>query len=392
MAEEPPKRVFITGGTTEGGSSSSSSEGGQLDPGIDSRQDQAILVVNGQEYRDWQTIMVRRAIAEQPPFIYRFTCSEATPIAKNFRTLQIKPSDVCKVYLGGELAITGNVMSRQVYYDKARHYIEIMGGTTTEVLASASPVTKTMEMKDVTFEQICRQCLKPFGIPLKIVGQLSQIKFSRVSFSHGLSVFDHLDLYGRAVNARFTSDSQGSFVVLAPGSSTSDGDTLTEGIDILVGRELIYNPSMATSTPQAGQGPGSDKKSGPEVSHKPFFSQEMQNFSDTYMPFTIPFELPTSDNQMLQGRGQTERDMNALDQITVFATVNGWKNRSGRLWDRDKKVRVNSPMLMMDGSIELKTKSVTFTQDVATGTRTTLELCNENALTGQTPQATNPNG
>ena len=40
---------------------------------------------------------------------------------------------------------------------------------------------------------------------------------------------------------------------------------------------------------------------------------------------------------------------------------------------------MTSPMLIMQGE-KLRAKSVTFTQDNSTGTRTTLELCNENAF------------
>ena len=40
---------------------------------------------------------------------------------------------------------------------------------------------------------------------------------------------------------------------------------------------------------------------------------------------------------------------------------------------------VTSPMLIMNNE-KLRAKSVTFTQDNTTGTRTTLELCNENAF------------
>jgi hypothetical protein len=43
-------------------------------------------------------------------------------------------------------------------------------------------------------------------------------------------------------------------------------------------------------------------------------------------------------------------------------------------------------MLVLKGNEELKTKSVTFEQDNQGGTRTTLELCNAEALAGFKPQ------
>jgi prophage tail gpP-like protein len=346
--------------------------------------EQATLIINGTEYRDWETVLVRHALMEQPPYRFRFTCSEGMPLAKNWGVLQIKPGDECTILLAGQLAFTGKVSTRQVYYDKGRHYIEIQGGTFQLDLSGASPVTKTMEMKKVTFNQIAMQLLAPFGIPFKVEGgSIPQIKFDRVSLSHGLSVFDHLDLYSRAVGAQFTSDEQGSFV--AHMGPTGGGDALVEGQNILIGREIIYDPSMATSVPTASQQTGGDQKWGAQVASVPFMTQDMQSLAKSYMPFVIPSELPTSDNQHLQQRGKTERDWMANDQITVFCTVYGWLQSSGQLWHRGDIYHVTSPMLIMD--MGLKAKSVTFTQDNNEGTRTTLELCNENALTGMTPQA-----
>lgn len=382
---DPPKRIEITGGTTEPAPQLPLQQPAQQVSYISKKQSEiAVLTVNGMEFRDWETISVHLAQREHPPYRYRFTCSEAMPISKNFGLLQIKPGDFCTVTLAGQLAVTGKVTTRQVYYDKQRHHIEIQGATITLDTSGASPVTKTMEMKDVTFEQIARQLLKPLNIPFKVEGgQLSQMKFPRVSLHHGMSIFDHLDMYSRAVGASFTSDPQGSFVALAgPGS---DSDTVIEGKNILVGREIIYNSSMASAAPALGQQTGNDKKWGADVSHIPFQTQAMQQLGKTMMPFVLPSELPTAEKDQLKGRAGTERDWQAEDMITVFATVYGWLRPSGGLWKCNQMVHVTSPMLIMD--MDLKAKSVTFTQDNNEGTRTTLELCNPKALGGDVPQA-----
>jgi len=349
--------------------------------------EQAMLLVNGQEFRDWETVWVRHAEREQPPYRFRFTCSEVMPIAKNWGVLQVKPGDTCEVYLAGIKAIKGKVSTRQVYYDKRRHYIEIQGATFTLDLSGSSPINKTMEHKNVTFEQLARSLLKPYNIPFKVEGgQLSQLKFPRVSLMHGVSVFDHLDLYSRAVGASFTSDAEGSFVALAgPGGGS---DSVVEGENILIGREIIYNASMESSLPAMGQQTGNDDKHGADVTHKPFSQEQMQQLGKSFMPFVIPSELPTADVNHLKGRAQTEGGWLAEDQITVFATVYGWLRPSGGLWDRNQTVHVKSPMLIMDQ--DLQAKSVTFTQDSSEGTRTTLELCNKNALKGMMPALKNP--
>jgi len=345
--------------------------------------EQAVLTINGQDFRDWETVMVRHAARESPPYRFRFTCSEAVPMSKNWGVLQIRPGDSCTITLAGQLAFTGRVSTRQVYYDKQRHYVEIQGASVTEI-ASASPVTKTMEMKDVNFSQIAQQLLKPFGMQLiNEGGQPPQLKFPRVSLMHGLSVFDHLDLYSRAVGASFTSNPQGQFVALWGPSGGSD--TVIEGRDILIGREIIYNQSMESTAPQASQQTGNDQKWGAKVASVPFLSKQMLNLANTYQPFTMLSELPTAEKDHMQGRSDTEHNMMKEDQITVFATVYGWLRPSGGLWQRNQTVHVTSPMLIMDD--DLTAKSVTFTQDNQEGTRTTLELCNPLGMGGDIPQA-----
>src|SRR5215831_9350577 len=102
-------------------------------------EEQALLVVNGSEFRDWETVMVRHAIREQPPFRFRFTCSEGLPLANNWFAMQIKPGDECQVYLAGKKAISAKVTTRQVYYDKSRHFVEMQGATYSTDLTGSAP-------------------------------------------------------------------------------------------------------------------------------------------------------------------------------------------------------------------------------------------------------------
>jgi prophage tail gpP-like protein len=346
--------------------------------------EQATLIINGQDFIDWETVLVRHAARESPAYRFRFTCSEAAPIAQNWGKMQIRPGDDCQIKLAGEAAFTGKVSTRQVYYDKSRHYVEIQGASPDLALTAASPVTKTMEMKNVDFSQIARQLLQPFGMQMVVEGgTLPTLKFPRVSLTHGLSVFDHLDLYSRAIGAAFTSNPQGQFVALMGPSGGSD--TVIEGQNILVGREIIYNPSMESIAPTAGQGTANDQKWGPAVASSPFVIKQMLNLANSYQPFTLLSELPTSDNNHLNGRVGTEHNMMKEDRVTVFATVYGWLRPSGGLWQRNQTVHVKSPMLIMDD--DLTAKSVTFTQDNNEGTRTTLELCNPLAFAGGVPEA-----
>jgi prophage tail gpP-like protein len=348
----------------------------------------AVLTVNGMDFRDWESVSVKHAMRDRPPYLCRFTCSEGLPIAGNLTKMQIKPGMDCTVTLAGILAFTGKVMTRQVYYDATRHHIEIQAGTFDE-LNTASVISKTMEWKDKTFQQIGNDILKNFNLQMKFEGgSPPDQKFPRASAMHGEAVQDFLDRLARSLKTeagtsiKFTSNPNGEYVVVVgPGDGS---DSVTEGKDIIIGREIIYNPAMATYHPAIAQGPSSDKKFGAPNYSGPFNQQAMQSFAGFMPPGTIVSEIPTSDKQVVGNRASTETKWLGEDQITVNATVYGWIRPSGGLWQRNQKVRVYSPMLMMHGD-ELEAKSVVFTQDNKTGTRTTLELCNAEALKQNNP-------
>lgn len=343
----------------------------------------AVLTVGGRDYKDWESVQVKHALQQRPPYTCRFTCSEGLPIANNFATMQIKPGMDCSVTLAGHPAFKGTVMTRQVYYDAHRHHIEIQCGTFAE-LSTSSVITKTGEWKDKTFQQIGQEVLDKFGYKMKFEGgSPPNTKFPRVSVTPGETAQDFLDVLGRSISqqlggtVKFTADENENFVVVLGPSGGQD--SITEGKDIIIGREIIYNMAAAGTAPVISQMTGNNKEWGAKVAHVPFVQETMQTIGQKFIPGVIFSEIPTSSKEVMKGRATTENGWLSDDQITVTATVWGWERPSGGLWKRNQQVSVFSPMLIMHGDV-LKAKSVTFSQDNNTGTRTTLELCNELAL------------
>ena len=353
----------------------------------------AVLQVNGKLFQDWESVSVRQCLLESPFFTFRFTCSEAIPLAANFAVMQIKPGDQCQVTLAGQPAVQGLVSTRQVFYDARRHHVEIQGASNVAGLAYVSAISQTGEHKDVNYEQYARALLKPFFPKINFIvegGQLPQTKFPRISIPHGMSVLEALELPLRSVGAiQLTSNVNGDLVA-AVGPKPGGGDIVIEGQNILEGREVIFNPGIAKGKNTTGQAPGSDDKWGAQVAHVPFLSETFRGMAaiNQYLPAVMPMDLPAFGKDHLQGRSDTESDMMAIDQVTVYATVQGWLKPSGGLWECNKVVHVKSPMLLMKGNEELKTKSVTFTQDNERGSRTVLELCNPAAMGGGVPPET----
>lgn len=337
------------------------------------REELAVLTVNGRDYKDWESVSVKHELGAKPSFICRFTCSEGVPISNNFTKMQIKPGDKCSVTLAGYPAFKGTVMTRQVYYDATRHHIEIQAGSYTNVL-NASVISQTMEYKDKTFDEIAKDQLGRFGVNLKYDEGTTppSTKFPRASAMHGETVVDFLETLARPLGLIFTSNAQEDFVVAKGPNPQSD--SVQEGRDIIIGREIIYNESMAATNPSVSQGTGNNKDWGPKVAHVPFATvSSVSSLFGGQGPGVIPFEMPSSDQDMLKGRSTSESQFQESDKITVIVTLYGWQRPGGGLWRVNQTVSVYSEMLMMRGD-SLKLKSVTFTQDNRSGTRTTLDL------------------
>lgn len=324
--------------------------------------------------------MVRQSIHEAPPAHCRFTCSEGLPISNNFAKMQIMPGMDCTVKLAGELAFTGKVETRQVYYDASRHHIEIMCAGLMDAITS-SVIHKTSEWKNETIEKVLKPQLQRVGINLIFEGgPAPSYKFKRISSIPGETIFDLADMMARHLGVHFATNPKGDMVGIVGPSGGSD--KVTEGVNILIGREILFRPSITSYIPAATQGTGDNKDHGAKVAHMPFNQEAMDKFMSTTFgtaPALVRSELATSDKKMLQGRTDTESQFMEGDKITVFATVQGFLRPSGGLWERNQEVVVNSPMLVMKGR-SLRVKNVVFTQDNQTGSRTLLELCNPAAM------------
>src|SRR5262245_44474257 len=206
----------------------------------------AVLEINGVLYQDWETVWVHLTEAQAPFYSFRFTCSEGDPIAANLLAMRIRPGDLCQVTLAGQPAVFGYVSTRQVFYDARRHYIEIKGASHVQGLAYTSHISKTMEYKDVTYEQFARAVLKP----LKNInfltegGQLPQTRFPRISIAHGTSVLEALELPLRSLGGvALTTNIKGD-VVANVNAISGVRHVFVEGQDILEGREIIVNTGL----------------------------------------------------------------------------------------------------------------------------------------------------
>lgn len=355
-------------------------------------QEVAVLTIDGVDYRNWETVQVTHTRYTSPYIWAKFTCAEDIPPPKNYAAMRIIPGQLCTITLGGQLALTGQVSTRQVFFDDKRHYVEIQATSKVEPFASSSIVHKTNEYKKTTAKKHIDEIIAPIGLKLMVLGgHLPENIFSRISHAPGTTMQDGTEMVLRQLgNYPLSSTPEGDLAVEAATGSAGQ-DTVYEGDlgrpKILAGREVIRNMGIANGLWTMTQTEATNTTWGTKAGHEPFHDGTFTGLLDSpfsfgWAPLVTALELPQlNPKAFLAGRARAEQELQTVDLITVIVTMRGWMRPSGGLWSLWQKVQVISPMLVMDTSIPaLIVKSIVFSQDNRGGTTTTLELCNERAL------------
>jgi prophage tail gpP-like protein len=341
----------------------------------------AVLRVNGADYFEWESVSVRHALFESPPFTFQFTCSEQSPWPESWAVLRIRPPDECAVFLDGQLAIVGQVVTRQVYYDARQHTVQIQGIGRSGVLSYGGiKETQTREWTNVDIVELARAVATPYGIDVVPGPGLDMTKFPRASAAPNERAFDFLERYARQTKTMLTSDPDGNLVLLA--QARPGGDVMIEGVNIRTGREVIHSLSAGQEYRFDGSGPGNDETWGAPANqrHTELNSTNLLGAGMPYLPRLVMSEIPAFSVDQLKARARIEDNVDQGNMVNVELTALGWQRPSGGLWEIAQEVVVKSPMLIMDGPLILR--SVTFSQDNNSGTISTLDLVNQTAFSG----------
>jgi len=358
----------------------------------------AVVEIDGTQYYEWETVAVRLAIFEKPANTFRFTCSEASPPGQDWAAMRIIPGQKCTIFLDGYVAITGEVVTRQVYYDANQHTVEIQGQGLAGRLAEANVVSQTHEWNKITFNQLARVICSPFGIGC--VGSAVKDKvFDRISANPSETYWELLERHARATATPMGETTTGQLALNPQGG----GASAIEGSNILIGREVIHSLKAVGEGMEGGdftttgQRPGTDDSWGAEANQVHAEAPPItSDFGKGFLPKVGMHEIPGWSTDALKDRSKFEGNFADTLQIWVTCTLLGWQRNGtlppqGGLWTPGQPVSVYSPMLIMY-SRTLKLKAVTFTQDNQSGTRSTVELVNSLALGGEPGAGPGPSG
>jgi prophage tail gpP-like protein len=328
------------------------------------------LTVGGGDYTDWETIWVQERWTEAFTF-FRFTANEGKNLPSDWHRLMIKPGDSCTVTLGGALAATGRIVTRQCSYNATQHMVQLTGKALSYWPYKSSVDTKDGNFDGMHVKQIATKVLQEYGAP-KFYGNISEIPWQELQAQKGIKIWDFLEGLCRQRKVVLGSDRKGNCLLVGDHSGsimTGSTGNLIEGANIKAMQCTISVDDMYIDLRVDGSTKGSDQQNGSDTNEQ---SAPAKSKAPVASKLVIPNEDSVATQAELDLRVVAEKQWTEATQITANVTVVGWFNDQGQLWSAGDDAYIYSPMAMLDGTMKIKT--VTWTQDNNQGTQTTLEL------------------
>ena len=343
----------------------------------------AQLGVAGVNFQDWESVWVQIRWKDGYP-MFRFTAAEYATLPTLWTALQFKPNDFCQIILGGQLAITGVILTRQTSYDANNHVVELSGTSPTYFAANSSIDAKKSNFDNMSMQAIATKAAGDLGANVITVGLVNPKPFPQVQAQPGELLFDFLDKLARQRGAVMGSDHLGNFLLIGDHQSPIVQD-LIEGENILK-MQCIISIAM-TSTEYSTSGQVSNASQVSPMMAALMAAHVPGSLIGVYRSIQTVLEHPASGVDDVMARAYYEQRFREGTVITAYVTVQGWLRDGKNLWRAGDAVYVSSPMAMLDLPMSIQT--VTYQQDSASGTTTTLELVLP-WLLGSKPYGTTP--
>lgn len=385
---------------------SNANSGAASDP-----RDVVRLVVDGKEYGGWKSVRIEAGIERQArSFVLDVTdrWPGQTDIPR-----RIQPGDLCQVYIGSDLMLTGYVDATPIKYDGRQVTVGVRGRSKTADLVDCCPVppgesislggghwrdvvgpngkkpayvaipAKTAgQFRNQKLESIAAALAAPYGVRV-----ITEVDTGAVIIDHqvqiGETVFESIDRMMRIRHLLSTDNAQGDLVFIDVGSTGRADTALELGKNIREGStELDYTGVFSTYICK-GQRTGSDTSYGADISEEEGEAEdevttnvvgETATTTDARAKRRRVLVIKQSgqaDGGTCKDRAEYERAFRAAKALQTNYTVSGWRQQSGKLWLPNQLVRVRDSLIGFDA--EMVTAEVAWILD-AQGQRTEIKV------------------
>lgn len=338
----------------------------------------AELVVGGQVFRNWKSVRVNLEWG-RPYQEFQFTAAEPIDIrtGDTLDDWRIRPGMFCEIFLGGVSVIGGKIEIREGVYNDKEHGVMFYGRSWGSTGSDASVRKDVPDQQDGTYTSIVNACLVGTGVTLNSPGD-NGVTHPNWSLSKGETPWMVSEKLARFVPGMVVGDNgYGTWNAFNIGQCQGGEFIFLEGNNIKEARgtidithragivEAIGNPVVKDSTTSQGA--------------RELFSRQVDPTVEPSRYVLAIVEEPATQ-ALVDNRARQEYAARLIAIIHATVTTYGWFESPGKLFGIYRMYRINSPMLGLNR--KLWSRVVTFEQDDAKGTRTTVELCTPESITG----------
>jgi prophage tail gpP-like protein len=307
------------------------------------------MEVNGQLHTDWTSVRVEAKAGGWAP-TFMFETTEESPLPLKALERQFKPGDWVKVYVGGQLVVSGYITERHVSYDAQQHGIRLIGTGHSFDLTKATVREEDRTGNDgMSAFEIAKKISAYMNIKIEGMGNVDGKPFPRVGIAPGELVSTVIERHARMRNIVIGSTFRGGLLMIGENEVVSSGD-LVEMINILrancVIRDIPQNEKYFATTQEPG---GSNASGGAAANHK----VEAPGYFTRPGEKTVVAEI-SADDYDLRRRVAMEQVFSEGAELEARITVQGFfkdMNKSDFIWRAGEYYGVNAPMLMLPGVV-----------------------------------------
>lgn len=191
--------------------------------------DDLILNVGGQNISGWTDIAVTRGI-ECLPSHFNIGITEKYP--NNVTQVSVSPGNMCKVFLGKDLVITGYVDRYMPSYGPNDHTVRVTGRGKCQDLVDCSAEYPNNEIANVTALALAQKLASPYGITVTaLAAAATDTIISKYDLMWGETAYDVLERACRYVQLLAYDGTDGNLILAQVGTATA-ASGLTEGQNV----------------------------------------------------------------------------------------------------------------------------------------------------------------
>lgn len=347
------------------------------------------LVVAGAEYGGWKSVRISAGIERQARD-FDLEVTDRWP-GQTEIPRRIQPGDLCQVFIGPDLVLTGYVDATPIKYDGKSVGVGVKGRSKTADLVDCCPIptgqaigAKAVPWPDVIgpdgkkpnvivppaksaaqwrqqkMELVAAALAAPYGV--RVIAEVDTGKaIPEHQVQVGETVFESIDRMMRLRHVLSTDNARGDLVFIDVGSAGRAATAIETGVNVLAASTELDYKGVFSQYIVKGQRAGSNDQFGSAV------SEEEGDSSDDSANTTVTGETATStdarakrrrilvikqsgqaDEGTCKDRADYERASRSAKALQTSYTLVGWRQQDGTLWQPNMMVRVRDRLIGFD--------------------------------------------